>query len=51
MAISFVGAATIWSLVYAYSNPPGSAQTGLLNAIVVALGGDPQPGTRSTRPA
>lgn len=42
MAISFVGAATIWSLVYAYSNP-GSAQTGLLNAIVVALGGDPQP--------
>ncbi|MGY5765556.1 carbohydrate ABC transporter permease [Brachybacterium sp. DNPG3] len=42
MAISFVGAATIWSLVYAYSSP-GSAQTGLLNAIVVALGGDPQP--------
>ncbi|UVY85710.1 sugar ABC transporter permease [Brachybacterium sp. NBEC-018] len=42
MAISFVGAATIWGLVYAY-NAPGSGQTGLLNAIVVALGGDPQP--------
>ncbi|GAA1301544.1 carbohydrate ABC transporter permease [Brachybacterium tyrofermentans] len=42
MAISFVGAATIWGLVYAY-NSPGEAQTGLLNAIVTALGGDPQP--------
>lgn len=42
MAISFVGAATIWGLVYAY-NAPGSRQTGLLNAIVVALGGEPQP--------
>lgn len=42
MAISFVGAATIWGLVYAY-NAPGEAQTGLLNAIVTSLGGDPQP--------
>jgi len=42
MAISFVGAATIWILVYAY-NSPGDAQTGLLNAIVTTLGGDPQP--------
>ncbi|MEE1618002.1 carbohydrate ABC transporter permease [Brachybacterium sp. J153] len=42
MAISFVGAATIWGLVYAYSDP-STAQTGLLNAIVVGLGGDPQP--------
>ncbi|MBP2408835.1 alpha-glucoside transport system permease protein [Brachybacterium fresconis] len=42
MAISFVGAATIWALVYAY-NSPGEAQTGLLNAIVTTLGGDPQP--------
>lgn len=41
MAISFVGAATIWSLIYAY-NAPGEAQTGLLNAIVTALGGEPQ---------
>ena len=37
MTISFVGAAAIWSLVYAY-NPPGDAQTGLLNAIWVGLG-------------
>ncbi|ASK65375.1 sugar ABC transporter permease [Brachybacterium avium] len=41
MAISFVGAATIWSLVYAY-NSPGDAQTGLLNAVVTSLGGDPR---------
>ncbi|GAA5026649.1 sugar ABC transporter permease [Terrabacter aeriphilus] len=41
MAISFVGASAIWGLVYAYNNP-GQAQTGLLNAIVVGLGGDPQ---------
>lgn len=42
MAISFVGAATIWGLIYAYKDP-GQAQTGLLNAVVTALGGDPQP--------
>lgn len=41
MAISFVGAATIWGIVYAY-NAPGEAQTGVLNAIVEALGGNPQ---------
>jgi alpha-glucoside transport system permease protein len=41
MAISFVGATAIWGLVYAYNNP-GQAQTGLLNAIWVGLGGDPQ---------
>lgn len=41
MSISFVGAATIWGLIYAY-NTPGSPQTGLLNAIVVSLGGEPQ---------
>lgn len=40
MAISMVGAATIWRLVYAYV-PGGEAQTGLLNAIVQGLGGDP----------
>ncbi|WP_084253111.1 carbohydrate ABC transporter permease [Devriesea agamarum] len=40
MAISFVGASTIWSLVYAYNNP-GDSQTGLLNAVWVGLGGDP----------
>ncbi len=41
MAISFVGASAIWGLVYAYDNP-GAPQTGLLNAVVVALGGEPQ---------
>ncbi|MFC0675606.1 carbohydrate ABC transporter permease [Brachybacterium hainanense] len=42
MSISFVGAATIWGLVYAYQDASGT-QTGMLNAFVVALGGDPQP--------
>jgi alpha-glucoside transport system permease protein len=43
MAISFVAASAIWlTTVYAYQ-PPGRTQTGALNAIVVALGGDPQP--------
>ncbi len=41
MAISFVGASAIWGLIYAYDNP-GSPQTGLLNAIWVTLGGEPQ---------
>ncbi|HET7802531.1 MAG TPA: sugar ABC transporter permease [Humibacillus xanthopallidus] len=41
MAISAVGASAIWLLVYAYNNP-GQAQTGLLNAIWVGLGGQPQ---------
>jgi alpha-glucoside transport system permease protein len=42
MAISFVAASAIWlTTVYAYQ-PPGRTQTGALNAIVTALGGDPQ---------
>jgi alpha-glucoside transport system permease protein len=41
MAISFVGAAVIWKFVYDY-RAEGDAQIGLLNAIVVALGGEPQ---------
>lgn len=41
MAISMVGASTIWNLVYAWK-PPGSPQTGLFNAILVGLGGEPQ---------
>lgn len=41
MAISFVGAATIWRFVYAF-RPEGEEQIGLLNAVVVALGGSPQ---------
>lgn len=36
MAISFVGAGVIWKFVYAYQ-PAGAAQTGLLNAVLVAL--------------
>lgn len=41
MAISFVGAAVIWGFVYDYRGPDFE-QIGLLNAIVVALGGAPQ---------
>lgn len=41
MAISFVSAATIWRLIYAYL-PEGQNQIGLLNAIWVRLGGSPQ---------
>lgn len=41
MAISFVGAGIIWKFVYAY-RPPGAEQIGLLNEIVVSLGGSPQ---------
>jgi alpha-glucoside transport system permease protein len=39
-AISFVGASVIWNFIYEV-NAPGAPQIGLLNAIVVALGGDP----------
>lgn len=41
MAISFVGAGVIWNFVYEV-RPPTAPQIGLLNAIVVALGGQPQ---------
>lgn len=41
MAISFVGAATIWRFVYAYRQA-GQDQIGVLNAVVVGLGGEPQ---------
>ncbi|HMO08093.1 MAG TPA: sugar ABC transporter permease [Paracoccaceae bacterium] len=41
MAISFVGAAVIWKLVYD-TRPEDVAQIGILNAIVVQLGGTPQ---------
>lgn len=40
MAISMVGAATIWKFVYAF-RPAGAEQIGLLNAIVTAFGGQP----------
>jgi len=41
MAISFVGAGVIWKFVYDFR--PGPDQIGLLNAIIVALGGKPVP--------
>ncbi|OGO34628.1 MAG: ABC transporter [Chloroflexi bacterium RBG_16_57_11] len=40
MAISFVGASVIWNFVYEVK-PVALPQIGLLNAIVVALGGQP----------
>jgi alpha-glucoside transport system permease protein len=42
MSISFVAAATIWSLTYAYV-PPGRPEVGVLNAIVNLLGIESQP--------
>lgn len=41
MAISMVGASTIWNLVFAWK-PEGQPQIGLLNQIVVWMGGSPQ---------
>ena len=40
MAISMVGAATIWRFVY-YAAPAGQPQIGLLNAVKGAFGGEP----------
>ncbi len=42
MAISFVAAGVIWKLMYDYQ-PPGTSQTGTLNAIVQAAGALPVP--------
>jgi alpha-glucoside transport system permease protein len=42
MAISFVGAGVIWNFIYEI-RPIEAPQIGLLNAIVVALGGEPHP--------
>jgi alpha-glucoside transport system permease protein len=39
MAISFVGAGVIWGFVYDFNT--GSTQTGLLNAVITRLGGEP----------
>ncbi len=41
MAISFVGAGVIWKFIYEYRGP-GDAQIGILNAIIVTLGYEPQ---------
>jgi alpha-glucoside transport system permease protein len=44
MAISFVGAGVIWKFVYTYKGEGvGIAEIGLLNAVVIALGGQSQP--------
>lgn len=40
MAISFVGAATIWRFVYE-ARPAGQPQIGLLNSIITSIGIDP----------
>lgn len=40
MAISMVAAGVIWKFVYYYK--PGNEQIGLLNAVVLAFGGEPQ---------
>jgi alpha-glucoside transport system permease protein len=49
MAISFVGAGVIWNFVYAVK-PADAAQIGLLNSIVVTLGGQPQAWTAFFQP-
>ena len=41
MAISFVGAGVIWKFIYEYRGPENT-QIGLLNAIIVSLGYEPQ---------
>jgi alpha-glucoside transport system permease protein len=46
MAISFVGAGIIWGFVYDYPVNPDNPEApiiGILNAAIVALGGDPVP--------
>jgi alpha-glucoside transport system permease protein len=42
LAISLIGASVIWGFMYAWQ-PAGRPQIGLLNAIVVGLGGKPIP--------
>jgi len=42
LAISAVGASTVWRFVYAYS-PPGQPQIGIQNAIITKFGHDPVP--------
>jgi len=49
MAISMVGAGVIWNFVYEVRDV-NSPQIGLLNAIVVALGGEPQAWTALVQP-
>ncbi len=49
MAISMVGAGVIWNFIYEVRDV-NSPQIGLLNAIVVALGGEPQAWTALVQP-
>src|SRR5690606_31651941 len=49
MAISMVGAGVIWNFIYEV-RAVGDPQIGLLNAIVVALGGQPQAWTSLIQP-
>jgi alpha-glucoside transport system permease protein len=49
MAISMVGAGVIWNFIYEI-RPTTSPQIGLLNAIVVGLGGEPQAWTSLIQP-
>ncbi len=49
MAISLVGAGVIWNFIYEV-RPLGDPQIGLLNAIVVAMGGEPQAWTALIQP-
>ena len=49
MAISFVGAGVIWNFIYAVK-PVAAQQIGLLNAIVVGMGGQPQAWTAFFQP-
>jgi alpha-glucoside transport system permease protein len=45
MAISAVGAATVWRFIYS-ANPKGTPQVGLLNGILTAFGSNPIPWTQ-----
>lgn len=47
MAISLVGASTVWRFVY-YSAPKGVTQIGLQNALITGLGHDPVPFLQET---
>ncbi len=49
MAISMVGAGVIWNFIYEL-RPAADPQIGLLNAVVVGLGGEPQAWTTLLQP-
>lgn len=49
MAISMVGAGVIWNFIYEVTEA-GSSQIGLLNAVWVGLGGEPQAWTAMLQP-